>query len=69
MARVIQHERACNRMKWDVSGFVNFAAHDQIGNTPALVIEVLDRESAKFLSPEGMIEQGAQNGAVSFAFQ
>jgi hypothetical protein len=67
--QIIEDKCTCYWVKWDVARFVSLTGDDQICDAATLVIEVLDRQSAKFLSPKGVIEQGAQDGAVSFAFQ
>jgi hypothetical protein len=45
-------------VKWDVAHLVSLTGDNQIRDAATLVTEVLDRESAKFLSAEGVIEQG-----------
>ena len=67
--QVFSDQILCHSMQRHIARLFAFTGYLQIRHATTFMPGVPDGELAQFLAPEGMIEQGRQNGAVPHAFQ
>ncbi len=56
-------------MKRNIARFSALAGYLEMGDTAPFMFEVLDQQLAELFTPQGVIEQGGQNGTVTLILE